>query len=218
MGTMTPGIRAAATLAFVREHLGLAPDARAVMPDAATLDALRALRDEVREDLHGGGCCSVVCEELETGRGWRRCGVAYLSEGGEVVCEAHFVSVLADGTIVDATADQFGEGDEIRVVRPGDALYGRYRPEFYQDFHPGISPGAAAWAGDWTGELDMDAAIRLEAERGPAWWVGEPDAILAYMERNARYEAACPGHDGRAVRKIEADMDAVRARFASPSP
>lgn len=213
----TPERRAAASLAFVRGHLALDPNAVARMPDPAVLDAAKALRDGIRAEEFGGGMCSMVGEALEAEHGWRRCGVAYVSPEGEVICEAHVVNVLSDGTIVDATADQFGEGDEVRVVRPGDLAYGRYRPEFYDDFHPGISPSAAAWAGDWTGEMDAEAAGRLQRERGPAWWLDDPAPMLDYLERQAGYAAADP-YGGKLGACIEAEAAGIRARFAAPSP
>ena len=213
----TPERRAAASLAFVRGHLGLEPGAAARVPDPAVLEAAKVLRDEIRAEEFGGGMCSIVGEALEAEHGWRRCGVAYVSADGEVICEAHVVNVLADGTIVDATADQFGEGDEVRVVRPGDPAYGRYRPEFYDDYHPGISASAAAWAGDWAGEMDAEAAGRLQRERGAAWWVDDPTPMLCYLERQAGYAAADP-YGGKMLASIEAEIAGIRERFAAPSP
>ena len=46
------------------------------------------------------------------------------------------MNLLPDGSILDATADQLGEGKDVIVVHPSDKNYHRYRPEFSHDSMP----------------------------------------------------------------------------------
>jgi hypothetical protein len=49
----------------------------------------------------------------------------------------HSWNRLADDTIVDATANQFGDSDPIRVILPDDPRQQHYRKE--PDFKPGFT-------------------------------------------------------------------------------
>jgi len=179
------------------------------------VDYLIRLRDEVREMEGGGGMCGIVTEELHDLFGWDRLAVSYLSPSGELITSGHFVSLLSDGTIVDPTADQFGEGRNVVVLSPGDQGYGRYRPEFYQDFHPGTHPDVlSGWAGSWAGEFDVDAEMRLRKERGYGWWVDDPSFLTEYCKRQLELCEARGGTLGydEYIRANLADLD---GRFAT---
>lgn len=93
-----------------------------------TIEAIRSLRQEVR--LTAGcldGRCGAVSQALQDELGLlQRWGHLRLLDGA--VCWLHCWNETADGSIVDATADQFEAlfpGD-ILVLEPGDPLAGRY--------------------------------------------------------------------------------------------
>jgi hypothetical protein len=101
-----------------------------VLP-AAVLDRLRVIRRRVR--LESGrphdGRCGKVAEAIEAALGWAyRWGHLRLLDGW--MCWIHCWNRLPDGTVVDATADQFEErwlGDVV-VLPPGHPLQAHYRP------------------------------------------------------------------------------------------
>lgn len=170
---------------YVRKYMSIYPSKGGREDVTAEIVAnLIRLRDEIRDLDGGGGMCGLVTEELHGMFAWERLAVSYLSQTGEVVSSGHYVSLLGDGTIVDPTADQFGEGTGIVILSPGEAGYGRYRPEFYQDFHPGTHPDdLLGWQEWWSGEMDVDAEVRLRKERGYGWWVDDVTDLAAYCRR-----------------------------------
>lgn len=162
---------------------------RDVALDDALFDQLRAWRHECRTSEGGGGMCHLVTEILMAERGVSRMAVTYLSPDGDVICCGHYISILPDGTLLDGTADQFGQGHDIRILRPGDAQYGLYRPEFYEDYSPGLYPDELKdWLPFWTGETDWDLQDRMTAERGLCWWVEDPAPMRAYLDARLSYE------------------------------
>lgn len=102
---------------------------------AVTLERVRAIRRQVR--LASGrpdGRCAQVAAALQTELGWAyRWGHLRLLDGG--LCWIHCWNQWPDGTVVDATADQFEDrwlGD-VAVLPPGDPRHvhsapGRARP------------------------------------------------------------------------------------------
>lgn len=91
------------------------------------LDLRSAVR--LRDRRPNDGRCGHVSEALEAEFGWqRRCG--YLLLLNSMISWVHCWNVRADGTVVDATADQFQDqwlGDMI-TVRPDDPYHDHYRP------------------------------------------------------------------------------------------
>lgn len=150
---------------------------------------LRAWRDAAREEEGGGGLCHVVTEYLEGEYGWGRVSVAYLSPAGEVICAPHVINVLPDGSLFDPTADQFGEGDDIRLIRPEDPRYLRYRMEWDEEFNPENNRRAAAilsmFDQVWDGVLDDQREDRLEREHGAGWWLDDKSHLRAYWGMQA---------------------------------
>jgi hypothetical protein len=163
------------------------------MLDKDTLEQIRVIRDQIRAEEGGGGMCHYVAETLAARLGWEDISGVYTSLQGEVICEAHHWNRMPDGTIVDATADQFGEGHDVRLVLPGDDDYPRYRLEWYQDWNPvetpDLSPSALGYS-LWTGELDADQAQRLKEQRGPSWWLGCLNALSTYLSQQEMYQRA----------------------------
>lgn len=155
------------------------------------VDEIETLREEVRREEGGGGMCHFVTEILQMRYGWERLGVSYLSEEGEIICGGgHVVNVLPDGSILDPTRDQFGEGHSVSLVPSASAEIGRYRTEFYEDFHP-WHPDARGqldgWEDAFDGRMDADVQNDLRAARGPAWWLDDTSLIEAYASRQAAY-------------------------------
>lgn len=185
------------------------------------LEEIRKIREQIRADEGGGGMCHLVTEFLEAERGWKRLTVSRISPSGDVICAAHYVSVLADGTIVDPTADQFGDGHDIRILKPGDAGYGEYRPEFNCDYNPEIYPEElSGWAEYWAGEEDYDAQDRLAEERGVAWWLEDTQAFVAYNLEQAELARAAGGEwNLKYARRMEAlAAGAGQSRMQEPQP
>ncbi|MBY3150926.1 hypothetical protein HFO56_00590 [Rhizobium laguerreae] len=145
------------------------------------------LREEVRRAEGGGGMCHVMSEIMENRHGWPRLSVAYLSPDGDVICAAHVVSLLPDGSIIDWTRDQFGDGHSISFVGAHSPEIGRYRPEFYEDFHPGHPEDEtgqlSAWLDSYAGAADYDEQDRLRVEKGRGWWL---DDLTSFDEFEAR--------------------------------
>lgn len=147
-------------------------------------EELRAWRDTAREEEGGGGLCHVVTENLEAEYGWGRASVAYLSPAGEVICAPHVINILPDGSLFDPTADQFGEGDDIRLIPPDDPRYFRYRPEWDEDCNPATDRRCARILGlfdqAWDGVPDYKKAYFLAQERGEGWWLGDKTRLREY--------------------------------------
>lgn len=93
------------------------------------LDRVRAIRRRVRiETGKPDGRCGKVSEALAAELAWAYCwGHIRLLDGG--ICWIHCWNRMPDGTLVDATADQFEErwlGD-VAVLPPGDRRQAHYR-------------------------------------------------------------------------------------------
>jgi hypothetical protein len=102
---------------------------RGVAEVEENLEQVRCIRRRVRlESGRPDGRCGKVAEAIEAELGWAyRWGHLRLLDGG--ICWIHCWNQLPDGTVVDATADQFEErglGD-VAVLSPGDPLHTCYR-------------------------------------------------------------------------------------------
>lgn len=95
--------------------------------DEAQVAALHRLRDEIvaagETNSEGGPSCGVLSEGAGPLVGGTEFYGAYLCDDG--TAPEHAWVVLPDGTIVDASADQFG-GPPIVVIPPGDSRAARY--------------------------------------------------------------------------------------------
>ena len=183
--------RRQATARYCLAFAGGAP----LLFDADFQDAVATLRENIRAEEGGGGYCHVVTEILEADHGWERLPVSYLSLAGEVICAAHYINVLPDGSLLDPTRDQFGEGDDVSLIRHDSPDMARYRPEFDQDWHPGHPHDdqrlLEGWAEDWKGISDCDAQDALRRERGDGWWLTDKTTLIAYLQQQWSY-----GDDG----------------------
>lgn len=162
--------------------------------DREFLDRLLRERHECRLENGGGGCCHLVTEWLEHEAGLCRMAVSFLAPDGRVAVSGHYVSLAADGSILDATADQFGLGHDIRVLAADDPDYGLYRPEFSPEWNPDTEEWLSAWSdfpGREHGWDDFLAQQQLTARHGADWWLADPSERAAWLARDAR------DYDGR---------------------
>jgi hypothetical protein len=174
--------------------------------DPTTLPAdfvaeVEALREQVRSSEGGGGMCHFVTEILQNRYGWERLFVSYLAEDGRIICGGgHVVSILPDGSVLDTTRDQFGEGHSISFVSASSAEIGRYRPEFYEDFHPGhpdVETGVLdPWLDSYPGMIDADVDNANTEKLGRGWWLSDTTLLDAYDEAQTAYQSA---YEARAV-------------------
>ncbi len=117
------------------------------------------------------GFCSMVSEILSNNFGWEIMGGFYLSKTLEPIGD-HVWNMLSDGTIVDATALQFHEDNDLRIIPPGDPEQKRYRMEWSQDYNPGMSDQYPELKDiEWSGEYDVDKSEKLRKEHGKKWWL-----------------------------------------------
>ena len=157
-------------------------------PSAAALRRIAEIREMVRAETGGGPCSAAVAGAVERYFGWqRRCG-AYLTAAGEPIA-THVWNVLPMGEILDATADRFGEGEDIRVVLPFEPDVARYC----------LSP-LAILLPDLAGEVGPPEAIILRAAdlaatRGPGWWLANTGQFRAFLIRQERYRQAQVSRD-----------------------
>lgn len=108
---------------------------------------------------------------------------AYQTPAGQIIA-VHRWNILRDGRILDATADQFGEGGDIDLLDTSHDRWLRYRPIYtealnpktcdwlrarcyagcsdqqWQDLHPQLAPSTGWWLkdrklfADWRGEME----------------------------------------------------------------
>jgi hypothetical protein len=164
---------------------------------------IRAWRKQCRIDNGGGGMCHEVSEIIEQKWGWERMGGTSCHHDGRVICSGHYWNQMPDGTVVDSTADQFGE-DDIRVIKPSSPVYKQYRPEWYSDYHPGHSdfpPDDPVHSYTWDGRFDMEA----EAEDNlPIGWqhtdIRNLQRLRKYLVQRLKLEGSFYWGDGERTR------------------
>lgn len=184
-----PAFNPEATLAYMRSIAGGGKTLEALTPEF--IAEIEALREEIRIENDGGGMCHLVTEALQAKYGWERLYVSYLTMEGEIICGGgHVISVLPDGAILDPTRDQFGEGYSVSLIAANSPELGRYRPEFYDDFHP-AHPDAAGqldgWKDIYDGRQDYDVEASIVGERGANWWLTDMTQMNAYRAKQSEY-------------------------------
>lgn len=136
---------------------------------------MRQVVEEIRTDEGLGGQCGFVAEMLAIRYGWDMYGGIYHSPDGRPIGDHQWNVHTPTGTIIDATADQFGEGTHVRVIAPSDPLHARYR---YAET-------------DEQEEEWLHAARQSRDTDGGYWWVTggttNPD-VMAYEARVAVWE------------------------------
>ncbi len=104
------------------------------------IERIYAIIERQRKKHPSQSLCDIVSDELHRRFGWAFEEGEY--RGPEVDDESegsispywHSWNRLADGTIVDATANQFGDSDPIRVIPPNDPRQQHYHKN--PDFKP----------------------------------------------------------------------------------
>lgn len=161
----------------------------AVSPDAAVLAEVASIRDATREDEGGDHSHFVSCY-LENYFGWPSFQGVYLSPHGAPVA-LHSWNVLPQLAILDACADRFGEGNDVTIIRPEAAEWGRYRREWTSHYNPSLADRHPELAGCvWTGKDDI-ARITKARERNPGepWWLPPGASTEAFDSFRAKMAA-----------------------------
>lgn len=157
-------------------------------PTPEDLERIRQIREEVRAAEGGGGMCHFVSEIIYTEFGWSQAGGTVTAPNGDVMIAAHRWNELPDGAILDATADQLGQGQDIRIIEPNDPLHKCYRLEWDVDYNPGMADQYPELKGvEWNGEEDFDHQDRLAQERGRYWYVTDKAQHDAYRAQQRQY-------------------------------
>jgi hypothetical protein len=155
--------------------------------------SIREMREQIRRSEGRGGQCGFVAEWIATTYLWAAHSGVYLSPSGEPIGD-HVWNVLPDGAILDATADQFCEGYDVRIISPADPEHSRFRPEWTADYNPGLANRYPELAGvSWSGEFDFDVARRLREMRGDGWWLPDPSQLREWNAETA-YATAFQGN------------------------
>lgn len=162
---------------------------RATVWDPGMVKEIEAEREAIRIDEGGGGMCHLVSEWLWDRYGWVRVPVAYLDRRGRIICGAHLINILPDGAILDATADQFGEGFSVRHLAPSTLDYGRYRPEFDEDFNPKRYDCVEQFY--WDGVEDCQAQDDMRREYGLGWWLQDRSLYISYLRHQVDLGGEC---------------------------
>jgi hypothetical protein len=146
-------------------------------------------REAIRVAESGGGMCHLVSEWLWDKYGWTRFPVSYLDRKGDVICAGHLINILPDGAILDATADQFGEGFSVRRLTSRNRDYGRYRPEFDDDFNPDRYDCASQFY--WNGVPDFAAQDQIRGKFGLGWWLEDVSHYVSYLQHQVTLGGNC---------------------------
>ena len=142
--------------------------------NAADRAQIRAVVDQLRKDAGTGGQCGFVTEVLGRQRGWGGASGIYHTKDGEPIGDHTWSVHEPSNTIIDATADQFGEGHSIRVLPPDHPERSRYRQADTEQEEDAM----------------LDAARYLRRTRGHYWWAGGPQGrhVAKYAAKVAGYE------------------------------
>jgi hypothetical protein len=149
--------------------------------------SIETLRAEIREETPGG-MCELVSACLQDKYGWEALNVTYLSEEGRVICADHTVIILPNGSILDGTRDQFGEGHSVSLIGADTKEIGRYRPFFFEDWHPDhpsdTNGDLAPWQPSFDGQLDYDLQDANQTQLGRGWWLADKSLLAAFYTTN----------------------------------
>lgn len=147
------------------------------------------MRENVRLKSGGGGeaveVADIIAKSYDGNFEW----VAVLDRNGEVIAGMHAVCVLSDGSILDATADQFGEieGNSLLLVHPNDSMMARYRPDFDEESNPYTVKEFSPWKEVWNGFPDAETGKLNTNTRGEGWWLDQQDFLTDYLEKQVSY-------------------------------
>lgn len=160
---------------------------------------IEKVRQEIRAEEGGGGMCHLVSEYLQSKfPDWERLYMSYLTTDGELICAGgHVVNLLPDGSILDSTRDQFGEGFSVSHIKIDSDEIGRYRPEFYQDYYPGhpdIGGSLDMYLDHYSGTPDDQLP---EPSKTPGWWLADTTLYEQYLSEQDNLSQSVWGHPRR---------------------
>ncbi|MBA4797549.1 MAG: hypothetical protein H2043_09125 [Rhizobiales bacterium] len=156
-----------------------------VVLEQQQISVIRAFRHRMRLAGCWGACFEVSCFIQHT-FGWVRVdGVYALPDGRPIFL--HSWNALSDGSLLDGTADQFGEGDDVGIYPRNSPSFLRYR-EKYTIAH---NPENTAWlkGQPYVGLPDRDFWDAAEArkELPPGWWLAHPQQYLSWFRNGAAH-------------------------------
>jgi hypothetical protein len=142
-------------------------------------------RHQCRVDNEGGGACHLVSEIIEDEWGFERQDGTYCTPDQRDICVGHYWNLLPDGSILDSTADQFGEGNNIRIVSPKDPEFKRYHPRFPKDFDYNDDA-------EYTRITDLDnqryeKSQEYDKKHGEGWWLKDKKLYNKYKTDQRKY-------------------------------
>ena len=161
-----------------------------IMPlsiEGDVIGAIEAFRHQMR-GFGPRGACYEVSQFIQWRFGFPTQEGVYQTVAGEPIC-VHRWNLLPDRDILDGTADQFCEGDDISIIHVGSPRAKRYRPIWTCSFNP----ETIAWHHDipWTGVPDQEwwqQNGQLEARNG--WWLQDKGKFVDWRRQmEARYES-----------------------------
>lgn len=100
-------------------------------------------------------------------------GVYQHSDGRPIYL--HRWNIMPDGSILDGTADQFGEGHDVFTIDPSNAFFQRYRPIWTNAFNPSTIDTYKNMP--WTNFSDQDYWNKNQDPQG--WWLED---LSIYIE------------------------------------
>jgi hypothetical protein len=152
---------------------------------------IRKIVHDIRTQEGQGGQCGWVSEVLAHKYGWEHHGGWYHSKDGRPIGDHQWNVHGPTGTIIDATADQHGEGHSIRVVPPGHPDHKRYT-------HAEDEEQEEQWA-------DQSRAAR--DREGDYWWAGGIDAphVVRYRKKERSYDGGVQDSFRTAAKDDEID-------------
>ncbi len=146
---------------------------------------LKKVRHSCRISNGGGGSCHLVSEWLEGQYDFERVEGWYCSSDGRMICSHHLWNETPDGAIIDATADQLGEDEGIRIIYPDNPLYARYhvrwgnrRPVDSEEDYDAIYK---------QGDEQAEEQDREAEKSGEGWWLADKARYNKYTKTNSRY-------------------------------
>ncbi len=188
-------------------------------PNQMQIQLMRYKRAELRKQLGGGGRCYHLARFLYAEFGWKCADVTYLDSRGQVIM-LHTINILPDGALLDATADQFGEGFDVEIIAQDDVRYRRYRMEWTGRHNPLCDAQCAAVLAElgqvWSGYPDGHLELRNTQQRGHGWWLVDKTALQEFWRQQLAYAevAEDPEDDSyiETIKEILSDLDHVAQR------
>ena len=153
------------------------------MFDQNQIAEIMAYRHHVRLNGCWGGCYEVSCFIEHQFGHRRRDGVFRLTDGTPVFL--HSWNEGPEALVIDATADQFGIGHDLALMRPEDPDRAYYSARYTAALNPKVTP----WLDGrpYVGAADRDYWQRRYDERrlGPGWWLDDNHAYCNWLRDKA---------------------------------